>query len=69
MALRNDTRTGRVNLELMRVSAETRINAEREVFLQLQQNGFVVPWVMLPVNWSDLEAFCIIHSPVWGKIA
>lgn len=68
MALCNDTRTGCVNLDLRRMSGETRINTEWEVFLQLQQSGFVVSWIMLSVSWDDLEAFCIILSPVWGII-
>ena len=66
MALHNDTRTGCVNLDLRMMSAETQINAEWEVFLQ--QSGFVVPWIVLSVSWDDLEAFCIILSPVWGII-
>jgi len=50
------------------MSGETRINAEWKVFQQLRQSGFVVPWIMVSISWNDLEAFCIILSPVWGVI-
>lgn len=49
VALCNDTRTGCVNLDLRRMSGETWINAEWMVFLQLQQSGFVVMWIMLSI--------------------